>query len=107
VRATACFYPTDIHADTLGAGKTSDSRARAKEITGELLMIFGRQDPHVPLEGRREIQRVLSEANLTFSWHEVNAVHAFMRDIGPRYDPALAALGYQLALEMFDRVLKG
>ena len=107
VRAAACFYPTDIHADTLGAGQASDSKARAKEIAGELLMVFGRQDPHVPPEGRREIHRVLTDANLTFAWHEVNAVHAFMRDLGPRYDAALAALGYELALEMFDRVLKG
>ena len=40
-------------------------------------------------------------------WHEFNAVHAFMRDEGPRYDPALTAIGYQLALESFERVLKG
>jgi carboxymethylenebutenolidase len=42
-----------------------------------------------------------------FTWHEVNAVHAFMRDEGPRYDPALAALGYALALETFGRTLRG
>jgi hypothetical protein len=30
-----------------------------------------------------------------------------MRDEGPRYDPALAAIGYALALETFGRTLKG
>ncbi len=105
VAATACFYPTDLHGDTLGAGKASDSKARVGDIHGELLMMFGKQDPHVPDDGRRAIHAALSEAKVRFSWHEVNAAHAFMRDEGPRYDPALAALGYALALEMFERTL--
>ncbi len=71
------------------------------------MMVFGRQDPHVPEEGRRAIHDALLEAKVCFSWHEFNAVHAFMRDDGPRYDPALTALGYTLALEMFERVLQG
>jgi carboxymethylenebutenolidase len=105
--AAACFYPTDIHGDTLGAGKKSDSLRRLGEVRGELLMVFGRQDPHVPEEGRRVIYDALSAAKVRFTWHEVNAAHAFMRDEGPRYDPALTALGYGLALEMFERALKG
>jgi len=106
VRATACFYPTDLHGDSLGVGKASDSKRRMIDVRGEVMMVFGRQDPHVPAEGRREIHSALSVANVRFTWHELNAVHAFMRDEGPRYDAALAALGYSLALEMFDRVLK-
>jgi len=106
VLATACFYPTDIHGDTLAAGKASDSKRRASEVRGEVMMVFGRQDPHVPAEGRRVIYDALSAAQVRFSWHEVNAVHAFMRDEGTRYDPALAGIGYSLALEMFERTLK-
>jgi len=106
VLAAACFYPTDIHDDTLGLGKASDSKARAGEIRGEVALIFGRQDPHVPPEGRRAIYDALTASNVSFSWHEFNAIHAFMRDEGPRYDPALTTLGFSLALEMFDRVLK-
>jgi carboxymethylenebutenolidase len=49
---------------------------------------------------------MLRAAGTRFTWHEFNAVHAFMRDEGPRYDAALASLGYALALEMFDRVLR-
>ena len=107
VLASACFYATDIHTDTLGRGKQSDSLARAKDIRGELMMLWGRQDPHVPAEGRARIHARLSEAEVRFTWHEVNAVHAFMRDEGPRYDPALAAIGYTLALETFGRTLRG
>jgi carboxymethylenebutenolidase len=108
VLATACFYPTDLHGDTLGAGQASDSKARtlAGDVKGELLLAFGRQDPHVPAEGRRVIYDLLAQAKTRFSWHEFNAAHAFMRDEGPRYDPALAAIGFGLALEMFERVLR-
>jgi carboxymethylenebutenolidase len=107
VLAAACFYATDIHGDTLGRGKQSDTLLRAGDVRGEVLMVWGRQDPHVPAEGCAKIHARLAEAEVRFAWHEVNAVHAFMRDEGPRYDPALAALGYAMALETFGRVLRG
>jgi carboxymethylenebutenolidase len=107
VLATACFHATDIHTDTLGRGQKSDSLLRTKDIRGEVMMVWGRQDPHVPAEGRVRIHARLTEAEVRFTWHEVNAVHAFMRDEGPRYDPALAAIGYTLALETFARTLRG
>jgi carboxymethylenebutenolidase len=40
-----------------------------------------------------------------FSWHEFNAQHAFMRDEGERYDPALALRVYGMAVELFKRTL--
>ena len=105
VLATACFYATDIHKGSLGKGMHDDSLARAGEIKGELLHIFGRQDPHVPLEGRNLIKARLDEVGARFTWHEVNGAHAFMRDEGPRYDPALAYQCYGLVFELFHRRL--
>jgi carboxymethylenebutenolidase len=35
----------------------------------------------------------------------VNGAHAFMRDEGPRYDPALAYQCYGLVFELFHRRL--
>jgi carboxymethylenebutenolidase len=78
---------------------------RIPEIKGEMLMIFGRQDPHVPREGRRIIYDAMSDASLHFTWHEFNGQHAFMRDEGHRYDPALAQLCHTLVLELFKRKL--
>ena len=104
VKATACFYPTDIHSGTLGKGG-SDSLARAKEIKGELLMVFGRQDPHVPREGRRLMYDALTDAGVWFTWHEFNAAHAFLRDEGERYDPAAARAALGLAADLFRRAL--
>ncbi|MDQ8179178.1 dienelactone hydrolase family protein [Pelagicoccus sp. SDUM812005] len=106
VRAAACFYPTDIHKRSLGAGMNDDSLDRIPEISGELLMIFGRQDPHVPLEGRRLIKEALEAAERDFQWHEFNGAHAFVRDEGHRYDPVLAGQGFSLSLEMFARKLR-
>ena len=103
VRAAACFYATDLHKASLGLGG-DDSLNRAAEIQGELLMVWGRQDPHVPLEGRQRIHARLSETNRNFTWHEFNAAHAFLRDEGPRYDPALALLSYRLVLDLFARM---
>lgn len=105
ILAACCFYPTDLHTGTLGDGDTADTLARAREIGGELALIWGRQDPHIPGEGRAKIYQALTEAGRTFTWHEVNAEHAFMRDEGRRYDPAAARLGIAIALDLFGRAL--
>ena len=105
VLAAACFYATDIHKRGLGKGMNDDSLDRLGDIPGELLMIWGRQDPHIPAEGRALIYQAMTAAKLTFTWHEFNAQHAFMRDEGPRYDPELAAECYALAVGLFRRRL--
>ena len=105
ILATACFYATDIHKRSLGKGMNDDSLDRIPEIKGELLMIWGRQDPHVPREGRAIVYNALADAGTNFQWHEFNGAHAFMRDEGPRYDPALAAICYGMVFELFKRKL--
>ncbi len=104
VLAAVCFYGTDLH--TASLTKTGDDTlSRAPQIKGELLMIWGQQDPHIPLEGRQKIHAALVTAGVTFTWHEFNAQHAFLRDEGPRYDPALARQCQTLMLELFHRRL--
>lgn len=103
VRATACFYATDLHGGSLGKSG-DDSLARAAEIRGELMMVWGRQDPHVDADGRTKIESSLRAANVRYTWHEVNAAHAFLRDEGPRYDPALALAFYRTTIDLFTRM---
>jgi carboxymethylenebutenolidase len=105
VRATVCFYATDIHKHGLGKGMNDDSLERASDIRGEILMIWGRQDPHIPLEGRMTVLNRLNEVGALFTWHEVNGAHAFLRDEGARYDPELARQCMTLALDLFHRKL--
>lgn len=105
VLAGVCFYATDIHKRGLGKGTHDNTLDRMKEIRGEMLMIWGRQDPHIPREGRALIYNAMTEAELRFTWHEFNGQHAFMRDEGHRYDPALAYLCYSMVIELFRRKL--
>jgi carboxymethylenebutenolidase len=105
IAATACLYPTDVHTGTLGLGKKDDTLVRLGEVKGELTFIWGRQDPHIPREGRRLIYDRLTDLDLRFEWHEFNAAHAFIRDEGPRYDAALARLSMEIVLNQFHRAL--
>jgi len=105
VSAAACFYATDIHSGTLGAGKADDSLARMADLKAETLFVWGRQDPHVPFAGRQAIRERLEAVGARYEWHEVNAAHAFLRDEGPRYDPALFLQAVGWALALFQRTL--
>jgi carboxymethylenebutenolidase len=102
ILAAVCFYATDIHKGSLGLGG-DDTLARIKEIKGELLMLWGKQDPHIPLEGRQRVYQALTEAGTTFTWHEFNGQHAFIRDEGARYDAELAFLCQRMAIDLLRR----
>ena len=106
IKAASCFYATDLHTQVIPNKPGQHSMERLHDISGELQMIWGKQDSHIPTAGRSEIYKKLSETDITFTWHEFNAQHAFMRDEGERYDPQTAMLGYQLALNLFSRTLR-
>ena len=101
-----CLYPTDIHSNTLPCAYGNDSLSRSGDIQGELVLVFGKQDPHVSAEGRVLIHQRLMALNSNVTWLEVNAQHAFMRDEGERYDAALALQMYLQAVAFFQRVLR-
>lgn len=105
VCATSCFYATDIHSGMTPSQAGNDSLTRTVDIRGELQMIWGKQDPHIPPEGRARVYQNLVENGINFTWHEFNGVHAFMRDEGERYDAELQLLGYQMAIGLFRRCL--
>jgi carboxymethylenebutenolidase len=109
VSAAMCYFATDLHSKTLGKGKHDDSLERAGEIRGELCMVFGKRDGHVPGDGRDLIRKTLEEADVCFSWYEAAwAQHAFIRDelSKGRYDPALSKVCFEMLLELFERTLK-
>ena len=105
VAATVCCYATDVHSGTLGAGKADDTMTRLADLRAEAVFVWGRQDPHVPFTGRQAIRERLEQVGATYEWHEVNAAHAFLRDEGPRYDPALLLRVIGLAAALFQRTL--
>jgi carboxymethylenebutenolidase len=103
VKATACFYPTGLHTDTLGAAngtaKTLDAAAR---IAGALLLVWGTRDPHIPLAGRHLIHRRLAEAQVPFQTRSYDAEHTFMRDEGARWEPVAADHAFADMLSLFE-----
>ena len=106
VQAASCLYATDIHSSTMPASEEQQTINRLTDAHGEFIMIWGKQDPHVPLEGRKLLYDRFTENSVNFSWHEFNAQHAFIRDEGDRYDPEIATTCYRLTLDLFHRVLR-
>jgi carboxymethylenebutenolidase len=105
VAATVCFYPTGLHNGALGADADAGSLARAVHIRGGLMIVFGSQDPHVPAEARVQIMSALYAAGLDDLELHVytGGEHAFMRDVGPRHDPALTDLALNEAVSFLSR----
>jgi carboxymethylenebutenolidase len=100
VAATACFYPTGLHDGALGADADAGSLARAGDVAGRLMIVFGSRDPHVPAEARARVVSALYAAGLEDLELHVYAggEHAFMRDVGARYDPVLTDLALSEAV---------
>lgn len=103
VKATVCFYGTGIHNGKLGADANAGSLERTKEIRGELLMIFGSNDPHVPPEGRAKVAEALAAAKVNHRVQMFPAEHAFMRDIGPRFDPEATDQAFAAMIALFRK----
>jgi len=110
ILSAVCFFATDIHGATLGkGGDDSLARVRAGGLTGkgELVMIFGKQDTHVPRTGRDLIRKTLEDANVPVSFLEVQAQHAFIRDESSkgRWDAALTRSLFSFMMEVFERTV--
>jgi carboxymethylenebutenolidase len=100
IAATVCFYPTGLQNGALGADADAGSLARASDIGGRLMVVFGSRDPHVPADARLQVVSALYAAGLTDLELHIYAggEHAFMRDVGARHDPALTDLALDAAV---------
>ena len=104
VVATACFYPTGLPEGKLGSDPDAGSLARAREIGGRLLIVFGAEDPHIPPESRSKIEQALRDSGVDFKIRQFTGEHAFMRDEGPRYDPEAADQAFAAMIALFRSV---
>ncbi|MEO0949160.1 MAG: dienelactone hydrolase family protein [Cyanobacteria bacterium J06641_5] len=106
IAAAVCCYPTGIHTGKLGRG-VADSLDRLADIQGKLLLIFGTQDRHVPVDGREKILQHLSDANISHKTLIYEANHTFMRDDGYRYDPVATDNAWTEITSFLERVFSG
>jgi carboxymethylenebutenolidase len=104
VKAAVCCYPTGVHNGKLGKGEDAGTLARFAEIKGEMLVVFGEVDPHVPVEGRKKVADGLAAAGVHHTVKYMPGEHAFMRDEGPRYDAAAADAVWAETVSLFKRV---
>lgn len=109
-----------MHSRTLGPYTAANTSATAPpdsshtidllpQLKGEVSLLFGVKDTHVPDAGRDLIRQKLRDAGVVFSWHEwAWAQHAFIRDelSKGRYDPAITKACFEVLLELFGRTLK-
>jgi carboxymethylenebutenolidase len=102
-RAAVCAYPTGVHNGALGADADAGTLARLGEIKGELLLVFGDVDPHVPGAARQIIHNALQASGVRHQYLELPGEHAFMRDEGARYDPAMADRVFVEAIALYRR----
>ncbi len=105
VKAAVCCYPTGIHNGKLGQEANAGTLERSGEIKGEVLLVYGEADPHVPADGRQKVINALETAGTNFSVRLTPGEHAFMRDEGPRYDSAAADSVWAETVALFKRVL--
>ena len=103
VRAASCWYATGLHDGKLGREPDAGTLERAREVRGELLMVFGTEDPHTPDEGLRKIEAALGESGARFEWRLYEAAHAFGRDEGYRYDPVATDEAFAETVALFRR----
>jgi carboxymethylenebutenolidase len=102
VKASVCCYATGVHADKLG-NCAADTLARAAEMRGELLLVWGRNDPHIPAAGRARIHAALDAVGTRFEARLYEAEHAFMRDVGPRFEPEATDRVFDAMVALFRR----
>jgi carboxymethylenebutenolidase len=104
-RAAVCAYPTGLHNGELGADPDAGTLARLPEIKGELLLVFGDVDPHVPGPARNIIRSALQASGVRHTYLELPGEHAFMRDEGARYDAEMTDRVFAEAIATYRRTL--
>ncbi|RUR79195.1 dienelactone hydrolase family protein [Chlorogloeopsis fritschii PCC 9212] len=102
-KATVCCYPTGIPSGKLGKG-VADTIQRVSEIKGEMLIVFGTLDPHIPANDRQIIIQALEQAGVPYKVCSYEAEHTFMRDDGYRYDSAAATSAWSEIISFFQRI---
>lgn len=103
IRAAVCCYPTGIPSGKLGKG-VADTIERVSEIKGEMLIVLGTLDPHVPENDRQTLSQALEKANVPHLIFLYEAEHTFMRDDGYRYDSAAATSAWSEIVAFFQRM---
>ncbi|WP_066382651.1 MULTISPECIES: dienelactone hydrolase family protein [unclassified Anabaena] len=103
IKASVCCYPTGIPSGKLGKG-IADTIHRVSEVNGEMLLVLGTLDPHIPENDRHTLITALEDAKIPHSVHLYEAEHTFMRDDGYRYDAAASTSAWAEIISFLNRI---
>lgn len=103
VKASVCCYPTGIPSGKLGKG-VADTVHRVSEIKGEMLLILGTLDPHIPKSDRQTLIKAIEDAGVPHKVVLYEAEHTFMRDDGYRYDAVAATSAWGEIIDFLGQV---
>ncbi|MBD2384940.1 dienelactone hydrolase family protein [Cylindrospermum sp. FACHB-282] len=106
IKVSVCCYPTGIPSGKLGKG-IADSIQRIEEIKGQMLLVFGTQDPHIPENDRQTIINALEKGKVPHKVFSCQAEHTFMRDDGYRYDAAATTAAWREIIPFFEQMFAG
>lgn len=104
IKAVAAFYPGGVATMSPGGGEPTISHVR--EIQGEILCLFGEEDPLIPHQDTVLIEQALKQAGVK---HEVirysNTGHGFFCDQRQDFDPSAAEDAWHRVKALFSRTL--
>ena len=103
IKAAVCCYPTGIPSGKLGLG-IPDTIHRVNEITGEMLLVLGTLDPHIPEDDRHTLIMTLEQAKIPHKVLLYEAAHTFMPDDGYRYDSEASTSAWLEIVAFLSRV---
>lgn len=104
IKATAAFYPGGVATTSPGGGEPTVTHAR--EIQGDIICLFGEDDPLISHEDTVIVEKALKDAGVK---QEVirysNTGHGFFCDQRQDYDPSAAEDAWLRVKALFTRVL--
>jgi carboxymethylenebutenolidase len=102
--ATAAFYPGGVATSSPGGGQPTV--AHSQEIQGEILCLFGEDDPLISHQDTVTVENALKDAGVK---HEVirysNTGHGFFCDQRPDYDASAADDAWRRVKTLFAKTL--
>ncbi len=105
IAATASFYPGGVAVMSPGGGRATVEHTN--EIKGEILCLFGEQDPLIPYDHTVVVENALQKSGVQYEVVRYSNVgHGFFCNQRGDYDPSAAEDAWRRVKELFERVLQ-
>ncbi|WP_373531561.1 dienelactone hydrolase family protein [Vampirovibrio sp.] len=105
ISATAAFYPGGVATSSPGGGEPTVESVG--DIHGQMLCLFGMEDPLIPAEDNQRIEQALKAANRRYEViRYANTGHGFFCNQRADFDPSAAEDAWMRVRTLFSTALK-